>query len=215
MKLGIGITTAGKRRIRIDNYTMGVPEGTLVHVYTDADREGPAKAKNKCMHALYEHGCDVMYLFDDDCYPVYPGWHEYLLRGSDSSGIQFFGLPEVFKGKWIGSQGEVARWETILGCFQFQTRKLLETVGYYNNAYVGYGLEDVARNIRIMRSGLVGDTPGAPSLVRLPSYIRSEDVFGVTEVQNLTMEEKLKFIEKNNKIFAEEANGAQLYYPFG
>lgn len=221
MKIGIGITTTGKREIRYERYSgmsTAAANGHRVemYVYVDEKREGPARAKNRTMKVLHDMGCDAMFLFDDDCYPMHTGWDQYVLEQQRISGLPFFGLPESFKSnmKWFepGAKEETW-WDGVIGCFIFQTREVMDEVGYYNTAYVGYGYEDAARNHRIRQRFFPG--PSFPSLLRIPSYIHSEDVYAQNPTPNLTMAEKMAFIEKNGDAFSKEMHSDQLYYPFG
>lgn len=216
MKIGVGITTTGAREVRFDRYTgLATYKDLFVHVHTDEAREGPARAKNKTIKALYDAGCDAMFFFDDDCYPMHVGWDEYVFQQYLATKMPFFGLPESFKNRFPQQtvHNELVWWENIIGCFTFHTREVVERVGYYNTAYVGYGYEDAARNDRIKREFFPG--PNYPSLLRLPSYIYSEDVYGQNPTPNLTMAQKLRYIEQNKSTFEQEMYGAQTYYPFG
>lgn len=216
MKIGIGITTMGVRDIHYDRYLLGVDKETIsIVVHEDEERLGPAKAKNRCMKKLYDVGCDAMFLFDDDCYPQHPGWMQYILSHAREHDIHYLGLPEAFKSRPMGFSGELLYWDSILGCFHFQTRALIDKIGGYNEVYDRYGYEDCGRNYRAQRSGLAGSGIGHASLLRMPSYIYSEDVYGVTAVQNLTREEKDFYIAKNQAAFEQEIHGARIYYPFG
>lgn len=160
-------------------------------------------------------GCDYMFLFDDDCYPIMNGWAEYFIHWSEVMSIDFFGLPEAFKSKPMAIHREVIYWSNIIGCFNFQTRAFMEKVGYYGSDFKGYGYEDSARNNRAMRSGLVGNNKGFfPSLLRAPSYIFSEDVYGRNPTPNLTPEEKQAGIARNLQVCLDSNNSPQLYYPF-
>jgi hypothetical protein len=160
-----------------------------------------------------DEGCDYLFLFDDDCYPIMVGWERYFIDQHLASGLHFFGIPEVFKSKPLALHQEIVRWDSIVGCFSFQTRKLMEVVGYYNVAYQRYGYEDAARNRRCIRSGLCGDQDSFPSPIRSSAYIHSEDVYGSVIVQNMTREEKAACIAQNEAEFHKELRSARIYYP--
>jgi len=220
VKIGIGVTTTGKRDVRFDRYvglSRAAQAGHQVEIFVHVDelREGPAKAKNKTIKMLYDAGCDVMFFFDDDCYPMHEGWDSYVIQHHLSSNCQFFGLPESFKSnlRLAEPPSEVTWWDGVIGCFIFHTREVVNQIGYYNSDYSGYGYEDAARNDRIRRRFFPG--PNYPSLLRLPSYIFSEDVYARNPTPNLTMQEKLQFIERNGPIFSKEMHSAELYHPFG
>lgn len=217
MKIGIGITTMGKRVIRNSRYMdSGLDVNRDVyHIYVDEKREGPAAAKNETMKALYDEGCTHMFLFDDDCYPVMDGWVNYVITNAQQHRLEYVGLPESFKSTPVrGSLNrEFIAWDGMLGCFLFQTRAMLETVGYYNRNYQRYGFEDSARNDRMRRA--MGYPIGQqPSLLRLPSFIHSEDVYDEYPLANLTSEEKTKYIDINRPEWTREVTSDQLYYPY-
>lgn len=211
----MGVITMGVRELNPNVERLKAP-GTVLYVHTDTERRGPAHGRNACLRYLRDQGCEAIFLFDDDCYPIMPGWEDYFVRASAQSGIPFFGLPEAFKSRPLSLQGEVVRWDSIVGCFSFQITSLLDAVGGFNEGYVRYGFEDAGRNNRIQRSGLCGDSSsGFPSLLRATSYIYSEDVYARNPTPNLSMSEKMKFIEINRPTFLREVEGANLFYSYG
>src|SRR5690349_8979887 len=90
MKVGIGITA--HNRPQVFGHTLKMvrrfaPAGSEIVVVDDAsdtpepaaifrfDRNaGIARAKNKCLELLDAAGCDQLFLFDDDTYPIAKGW---------------------------------------------------------------------------------------------------------------------------------------------
>lgn len=49
-----------------------VPEG--VHLYRNEKNSGIAATKNKSIEILVDAGCEHLYLFDDDAYPLVEDW---------------------------------------------------------------------------------------------------------------------------------------------
>jgi hypothetical protein len=214
MKIGIGVITLGVRGINPRIHDLA-PPGAEIVIQVDGERQGVAKTRNVALKKLYDAGCDYMFMFDDDCYPMAPGWADYFIGQSLSTGIQFFGLPEAFKSNLLRVQDEMGWWHAIVGCFSFQTRKAMDIIGYYNSAYNTYGYEDVARNIRAKRAGLFGHDAFAgefPSPIRSIAYIHSEDVHGENPAPNLTHEEKMSFIGQNHSVFKQEISDGRNYY---
>lgn len=211
-KVGLGVITLGLRQIHPNIIEKTHPD-TLIRVQTDDQCQGVARTRNACLQYLMERGCDYIFMFDDDCYPLMTGWERYFIDQHQVTGIHFFGIPEAFKSKPLAVRGEEVRWDSIIGCFSFQTRRLMEEVGYYNVAYQRYGFEDVARNQRCIRSGLCGEADTFPSLIRAPAYIFSEDVYGAVSVHNLTQAEKADYIARNTAEFQKEMHSARIYYP--
>ena len=205
--IGIGTITCGLRPL----HPLLAPPGAVTMTFTDVGRRGVAYSRNEVLRQLYLEGCDYFFLFDDDCYPVMPGWAEYFIAQHAESGLGFLGLPEIFKSKVEGTVGEVNYWDSIVGCFSFHTRHMLDTVGYYNEAYVRYGYEDTGRNDRMRRAlGL----RSFPSPIRASSYIHSQDVYGESPRPNMSPEEKAVCIMTNRPVWLAELNSPALYYPY-
>ena len=208
-RIGIGVITCGVREPR----DLLAPSGATVIRYVDVERRGAAHARNQVLKALYDAGSDFIFMFDDDCYPIMPGWAECFIEQHRLTRYHFLGLPEAFKSRPLALRGEVMHWDTVIGCFSFQTRLFMERVGYYNAAYRGYGYEDAGRNARAVRSGLCGSL-GYPSPLRSTSYILSEDVYDRNPVPNLTPEEKRVGMDANRPIWTAENLASQIYYPY-
>lgn len=210
MKIGVGVITMGVRALK-DYKT---DPSTYFHVHVDTDKKGVSHARNTCLKHLYDQSCDYMFVFDDDCYPIKEGWEKYFVDQHLESGLNFFVLPEAFKDKIIGLTDEIARWSGGLCQFAFYTRKLVEEVGYYNNAYDRYGYEDAGYMHRVWHSGLNGRASGHPSPVRVLAYIHSEDVYGENPAANILQEDKLEYIRKNYPLYQEEIHSERIYYPY-
>lgn len=210
MKIGVGVITMGLRPIH--DYLLA--PGTFLYVYTDIDRKGPAHARNQVLRHLLDEGCDIFFLFDDDCYPRARGWETYFIDQHLATDLHFFGLPDTINAVLNDADGEIAYWNGVLGCFGMFTRQMLSAIGFYNTGYKRYGHEDTGYTFRAIRSGLAGPGQGFPSPIRALGYIHSQDVYGETAVQNLTTEEKGAYIRVNEPLLHAEVNGEQIYYPF-
>lgn len=210
MKVGVGVITMGVRPLQ--DYKLA--DGSLFRLHTDTERKGPSHARNQVLKALLDDGCDMLFVFDDDCYPTRQGWEAYFIQQHLKTGIHFFGLPDIFNAGMNGADGEVIYWNGVLVQFAMYTRKLLIDVGFYNTRYARYGHEDTGYTFRALRSGLAGNKTGFPSPIRTMGFIHSQDVYGEASLQNLTLEEKGAYIEINQPILDEELSGEQIYYPF-
>lgn len=210
-KIGVGVITAGVRPLK--DYRLA--EGTQFYVYVDKERKGPAYARNQCLRKLYDDGCDYIFLFDDDCYPVMDGWEKYFIDQASENSVHYMAIPEVFKTGFEGqNSGEMMLWDGACGCFIYQTRYCIDTIGGYNSDYVKYGLEDAARSHRAKKAGMTGDPHYFSFPLRGLAYIHSEDIFGVTAIQNMTMEEKLKYVYQNQETYNKEIGSSKLFYEF-
>lgn len=214
MKIGIGVITMGVRKIH-PNIPGKCDPDALVHIEVDHERVGPAITRNRCLKYLYDQGCDYIFMFDDDCYPMFPGWERHFIDLAKQVGVEYMGLPHAFESRLIELKHGVGWWSEVVGCFSMQSRKFMESVGYYNTAYKRYGHEDQGRNLRAKRSGLCGRTDSFPAPLRATAYIHSEDVYHEHPTPNLTHDEKLQYIEINRPVWEREVASSQIYYPFG
>lgn len=213
MKIGVGMITMGARELPKKFFDNTSEE---IFVYTDEERKGPGYARNKVL-ANFD-GYDHVFIMDDDTYPVRKGWEQYFITQAQENCVHFMALPEVFGGEYEANAnqigGEMVYWRSALGCFNYQSKLAMETIGGYNTEYVRYGYEDAARNRRAQRAGLTGwvDAWGFP--IRGLCYIHSEDVFWENPTPNISHEDKLKYIEINTPIYHKEISSPQLFYPY-
>lgn len=212
-KIGIGITTTKNRNIN-NNFFKYITQNIQFYINVDNKMEGVSKGRNNCIKNLYENGCDYIFLFDDDCYPIMYGWEQYFIDSFIKSNIHHFTLCNSFGSQLISADPNIIYWDGGLGCFRFMTRELIEKVGYFNTKYDRYGFEDAGYNNRCIRSGICGTGNGYPSPVITNAYIYSEDVYHQNPNVNIVMEDKLKYIERNHPIYTEEINSNQIYYPY-
>lgn len=211
-KVGIGIISAGIRAINRKMYENKDPESFLLVEY-DPFRSGPGQTRNRVMKKLMDAGCDYIFVFDDDCYPTMRGWEKYFIDFSEKFDVHFMGTPHVFADE-PDCYPEMTCWPGVLGCFTFQTRHCMETIGYYNSAYQVYGFEDSARNNRAMRAGLTGGCQAFALPHKAGYYIHSEDLYHESPTPNLSVEEKHSYIEANRQTYLDEINSPILYYPY-
>lgn len=217
-KIGIGVCTTPQRRDSIKEYLSYCEyEDVLLVVSNDKKYNGAPSSRNDCIKTMMSKGCDYMFLFDDDCYPIMKGFDKYCVEQSLKYDVHFAVLPDSFKDKLIIFNGELTTWSGCIGSFSFFTRKHIETIGYYNTVYEKYGFTDPPYTYRSKKSPLSKDTVNHTSFLRLPFYIKSEDVYGMNPTPNYTPEEKQKFIDANRKIYFQEVKDADngiLFYPY-
>lgn len=189
VKIGVGVITVGNRPIK--DYMLTNPNATF-EVYHDPERKGVAYARNQLMRKFYDEGYDYWFIFDDDCYPVYPGWETYFVEEAIKGGWDFFGMPEYFKDKPKTMLGEVVLWELGMCQFGLYSRRVVEQTGYFRAYSHGYGYEDAEWINRIPLAGLNHGLHGVPCPLRIMAFIHPDDVFGnnPTPYANLSKEEK-------------------------
>lgn len=211
-KVGVGLITVGLRDIQ-EYYVDSQEHEVEFHIQLDKNLEGPAKMRNACLRKFYDSGCDYIILFDDDTYPIRSNWIDYVIEQHKLSDNHWFGIPDPFRDSVQGVEGEVVYWDNLIGAFSFYTRKMLETVGGYNTAYIRYAYEDCAYQYRVRKSGLISSV-GMPSPLKLMTWIKAEDVLHCVVKQNMSQEEKNRYIEINRPIFEQEISQNQLFYDF-
>lgn len=216
MKVGIGVTT--------DKFGDGwrgddlISEDTWVLSH-NSDQISVSADKNKLIKKCYDAGCDYLFIFDDDCFPIKQGWEQFFIDGCLKTGIQHFVLCNPVNALYQSGNEDVSCYLTGTGCMLFLTRKVVETVGYINPAYGKYGYEHVAYSHRIRMAGL---TPAwYVSLNGWEEYIYAWDLdqagaekHGYVKEHTMSKAEKESHIRDNEKIFNKEVLGSQLYYGY-
>lgn len=214
MRIGVGVTTNGTlSRIRYRN----VCDKINTIVIKNKDQVSVAHDKNVLIKQLYDAGCSYIFLFDDDCFPIKEGWERFFIDACERTSVQHFVLCKTPYNEPIGSKDGVSLFHTGTGCMMFLTRKVIETVGYFNPAYGKYGWEHLAYSSRIFRAGL---TPaGYVSVDGWEEYIYSWDLQGDTDggfvkVHQMSSDEKYEYIEANKECYIAEMNSNKLYYKY-
>lgn len=222
MKIGIGIITTPKRIegnvYNLDNYKQFLSYKYEYDIYThiDSDSKGVSYGRNTCIEHLLNSGCDYVFLFDDDCYPMMFNWDEYIVENAIKNNLHYALLPHVFNAECLEIRGEISSWSGHLGCFTFFSKEMLNEVGFYNGEYNRYGFEDAAMHIRLKYSKL-NNSEKLYTLTRIGYYIFSQDMYHRNPVVNLTMEEKMVYIQQNKSIYMKEIEDAKngiIYHPF-
>jgi hypothetical protein len=212
-KVGIGVITVQKRELH-PNLLNLISQPTHFYVYTDYERRGPAYGRNECIKNLMDAGCEYMFLFDDDTYPVLEGWQDYMIECHEKSGYHCFSYPDKTVATLDEREEDVDFWMHNTGCFKSITRQLVEKIGYFNSEYHTYGHEDIGYLYRARTSGLSGNGRGDASPRMIHECIFSEDILGNPTIHNMTAQEKSVAIEANRAAFVREVYSGILYYPY-
>lgn len=197
MKIGIGVITCGVRTLN-ENILKYDP-----YVFVDEERKGSAYAKNEVLHKLVGDGCDWIFIFDDDCYPVIDGWQDMIIQWMKNNNVHYLAGMD-FKGINIEKAiGDVLFSENpFVGAFYCFDKTCIHETGYFNEEYQKYGWEDVAYSIRENRGNRYWKLP-----VWINMYIHSMDMFAENNVQNMDQQTKNKYIEINRPVFESEIRG--------
>ncbi len=211
-KIGIGVTTTDP-----DKYLSHMVKWGGLIVF-NTDQNTIARDKNKLIKQLYNLGCDYLFIFDDDTFPIKDGWAEFFIAAAEKNDIDSFVLAdELHFGASTKINEELTGYDGGAGCMIFLTRKAIETVGYINTAYGKYGWEHLAYSWRIFKAGLA---PAFATVVnRWEEYIYAHDLhtgnpadFVKTEWQSV--DEKDLRSKQNIAVFEAEMASPQIYYPY-
>ena len=130
------------------------------HYFHDGKRKGVAGAKNACLS--YLKGCDFIFLFDDDGFPIKFGWDSRVILAHFTTGIHHFNLlDEILHGvkseyTFDTGNGEpisIVSHNNLGGVMLFLTNDVVESVGAFNPKYGIYGFEHCSYTARVERAG--------------------------------------------------------------
>lgn len=201
MQIGIGITTRNRGQlldIVLRHFEFFTPDMSCYkfYVYSDnsneetvekykelsikypfiqleigIERQGIAKAKNKCIKNLVD--CDHLFLFDDDCFPKKIGWAEYYINHNADHLMHLD--PKVMN--LIEVRDRFACYCDCMGVMLYFSKKAIDVLGGYDPRFGIYGYEHAEISRRASLSNL---TPGLANEFCTPidscSYIYSLDI---------------------------------------
>lgn len=205
MKLGIGITTTPRRNVTIEQVLS--TQSTDVFIHSDKEYKGVAYSRNRCIKHLADKGCDYIAICDDDLLYVKDDW---LLRSAEqmeATGLAYAALPDVIKGTRIDAHSDIERWSSYIGALHILSRRALEEVGYFSEAFEGYGYEDVHYKHRVRRQyGHICNPP------ILPYLVHSQDVLNMNPTPSI--DNKEEHIRRNAPVCDREMANGIIYYPY-
>ena len=217
--IGIGITTHNRYDVfkkTYDEIKRFLPCGAKLVVVDDcSDKEVPeatyrfnsnagiAKSKNKCIELLF--GCEHVFLFDDDCYPICEDWYKpYIESGENHLNYIFtefanspqFILKDTCK---VYDDGKIIAYSHTRGCMCYYRRICFEKAGGMSPIFGKWGYEHPDLSNRIYNLGLTKfkymDVVGSNKLIH--------SVDENTRNANSTVmgEERQKQIQRNSVIY--------------
>lgn len=166
-KIGIAITTRNRidvLRTSLDRVRRMSPPDSIIVIVDDASdapveepelgyrfeqNVGIAVAKNKCLELLYDAGCQHLFLFDDDSYPVVNDWWVPYVESDEPH------LMSVFLSKnrpWtevIYEDSKIRALSRPMGYMLYAHRSVLDTVGGMDPEFGIWGFEHVSWSNRI------------------------------------------------------------------
>lgn len=157
--IGIGITTFNRKEVlskALENHKKYLPEGARLVVVDDAStypvasdyrfnqNVGIATAKNKCLELL--EGCEHIFLFDDDTWPIVKDWHlPYIDSGIKHLSFTFPSLASGRKNgrKFLNSVNGLSEYGSPCGCMLYIHRDVVNKIGGFDMDYPKWGMEHV------------------------------------------------------------------------
>lgn len=161
--IGIAITTYNRKELlntTLEKIKIFAPDNAIVILVDDGSRsphpdttyhfkenQGTPVAKNKCLELLYNAGCNHIFLFDNDCYPIKFGWEKPYIESPEPH------LNYTFKYKYeIKNNHKIHN--NPNGCMIYIRRNVLEVVGGFDTEYKKYGYFHGDFSNRVYNTGL-------------------------------------------------------------
>lgn len=210
MKIGIGITTTPNRDVShcVNMVEDNTPKDSYdLFIHNDVEFKGVAYSKNMCLYALRH--CDLIFLFDDDCWPIDRAWFKYLIKAHNESHHYLY-LNDRMHG-FEKRVGGILGFRDCGGVFMSFSKTVIEKVGYMDSRYKGWGFEHAGYSNRIHQAGLSQFKYQMPR--SLSNYIQSQDYAGVTD-GSTTKEIRSQYYEHNRLVFLDEINSGIIYKEF-
>lgn len=180
----------------------------VVYAHDDTEtRKGVAPSMNECLYNLRD--CDVIFLFNDDCWPKKEGWIEFFLDAFKKTRQNHFLYCDKKHHEYVsdinlnGVKGEL--YNSCGGVFMAFTKRVIEKVGYVDTRYKQYGYEHAGYSRRIAIARL--NTAPYISLIGTEDYIHACDYSGyenLTKKSSITEEEKHANMAYNDEIYHKE-----------
>lgn len=183
--IGVGVTTRNRADIletTLQHIRKHTPNAKLVVVddastqpvqeadFRFTEQAGIARAKNKCLELL--DGCEHIFLFDDDCYPIADDWWKpYVESPEPHLMYQFEDRTTRKLGdiKQVYRDDEHVAYTGVRGCMLYVHRSCLDTVGGMDPIFGVWGYEHVDWSNRIHNAGLsswrYADVVGSDKLI--------------------------------------------------
>ena len=227
--IGIGITTHNRYDIfkkTFEEITKFAPQNAKIVIIDDAsdkpateatyrfnENVGIARAKNKCFELLYDAGCEHLFLFDDDCYPVIEDWYRPYIESNEPHLNYIF---EEFRGQnkpvlndtaLMYADSKMRAYSHVRGCMCYYKRVCLDVCGGMSPLFGKWGYEHPDLSNRIYNAGLTSfrymDVPDSGKLF----YSRDEHTGNAdSTVQGAARKECIAI---NSKIYDSRKNTAE------
>lgn len=144
--------TAAANRAVVDRFQVD-------YVYSGIANEGVAKTKNRALKKMMEHGCEHLFLMEDDIVMQDPNtctkYHIYAnMFGMHHANFAHHGPANVGREKtYMLKPGPLTCYPNCVGAFSYYSRQCIEKVGYIDEAFMN-AWEHVEHTYRIIKEGM-------------------------------------------------------------
>lgn len=186
--IGIGITTRNRNDVlattleRVEAHTPGahivvVDDASAKPVdcatYRFETNAGIARAKNKCLELLDDAGCEHLFLFDDDAYPLVDGWWRPYVESPEPHLMRIFpdlaGPRKLRDIAVLYDDGRHVAYSGPRGVMLYVHRSVLDVAGGMDPGFGTWGYEHGDWSNRIHNFGLTtwrfADVAGSDELI--------------------------------------------------
>jgi len=193
-KIGIAISTHNRPnelKTALEHHQKYLPAGALLLVIDDGSQipaivppgvalirhdraQGVVSAKNACLRALMETGCEELFLWDDDAWPVREGWHKpYIDSPEPHLAYQFLDFATgPYRMKDIAvlhADSRHVAYSGQRGLMLYYNRSVIEKIGGFDWIYEHGMYEHGDLAMRIYHAGLTAwtfaDVAGSDKLI--------------------------------------------------
>lgn len=204
MNIGIGITTTPNRQHLVSECLESIKMYTKaanLYVHNDINYRGVAYSKNMCLYHLKNNS--YIFLFDDDCFPIWYEWTDYVIDCFDNTGENHFLFlnDKQHQPMNVNNHIGINTYKECGGVFMALTKEALNKVGYMDSEYSGWGFEHAGWSNRVHRHGL----NSAPYLMPedLNKYLFAYDYKKKIESSVSDIQKRSNY-EHNLKVFQRE-----------
>ena len=232
-RIGIAITTHNRTDVlsrTLEQHQKYLPSGALVVVIDDGSSPaavapegvqlirhdkslGIVSSKNRSLEVLVDAGCEHLFLWDDDAYPIAEGWHlPYIESPEPHLAYQFLDLagPKKLKDMAVLYRDAMhVAYTGQRGVMLYYHRSAIEKVGGFDSVY-GRGMyehPDLAQ--RIHNAGLT--TWAFADVVGSEKLIYSLDEHEAVE-RSVSRPEREALVRNNSKIFGDRRDSGYTGY---
>lgn len=173
MKIGIAITLHNRHKdseYALSQIRKFAPKDSVIVAVDDASEPpfpntdhrfdinvGVPASKNKCIELLMDKGCEHLFLFDSDCYPIKEDWNLPYINSGEKH------LSMTFQGTAIGTRngriqlshnGKISEYNAPCGCMIYIHKDVVEAIGGFDPDYIYAGMEHTDFSMRCFNAGL-------------------------------------------------------------